>query len=51
MNRKPYAKPVLRRVELAVEEAVLAACKTQRWQPARGRKWCVHPWCKRRLGS
>lgn len=50
-KKKKYEAPKIRKIELAVEEAVLAGCKTQGTQVGRVNKWCLHSQCKRDLGS
>ncbi|MBW2063624.1 MAG: hypothetical protein JRJ03_01705 [Deltaproteobacteria bacterium] len=46
-TRKPYARPVIERVRLEMEEAVLQACKVNAAEPSRVKRNCTHPACKR----
>ncbi len=50
-NRKNYKKPQINQVNLAIEEAVLAACKTGPGQPGALTRNCDHGSCKRTHGS
>ncbi len=46
-KRKNYKKPQINQVNLIIEEAVLAACKTGLGAPGLGTQDCNHPGCKK----
>ncbi len=45
--RKKYKKPQIDQVNLVIEEAVLAACKTGAGQPGKDIQTCDHAGCKK----
>lgn len=50
--RKAYERPLVKEVRLEVEEAVLAACKTQPTDSSgKSTKTCSHKQCKGTYGS
>lgn len=50
--RKHYKKPEISRVSLAMDEVVLAGCKTTQGDLAgKGNKFCGHGQCKSNFGS
>jgi hypothetical protein len=50
--RKPYFKPIVKEVKLEVEEAVLAACKSQPTDSSgKNAKVCGTAACKNTFGS
>jgi len=48
-NRKNYKKPQINQVNLVIEEAVLAACKTGLGAAGSGLKSCDHPTCAKSI--
>jgi len=44
--KKGYTKPVIKKVKLVMDEAVLAGCKVTPVSPGKGRKNCSHSGCK-----
>ncbi|GAI29885.1 unnamed protein product [marine sediment metagenome] len=46
-NRKNYKKPQINQVNLVIEEAVLAACKTGPAAAGAGAQNCDHSGCKK----
>lgn len=52
MEKKKYVKPVVKKVKLAMDEAVLSQCKAFAGEPSgKGNKSCGHPQCKTTYGS
>ncbi len=48
-NRKNYKKPQIDQVNLVIEEAVLAACKTGPGATGRSLRNCDHAACKKSI--
>lgn len=49
--RKQYKKPEITQVKLAMDEAILTACKTTASAAGKKNKTCGHKACKKTLGS